>query len=289
MRAVIIAPKKKEHKKFEKKRFQQLYKSLPNVTKIMEFEKCPRKTTKYDLIVDDFTLVSLPANDSKSVKTQLKRKFANDDKDLEWSPYPRRLKLKSYQNPSMYDYDSYPSDEFDDGDTTHIVPNCKITDHGSICSHSSSEGEIDDVLNAEVIGVEMVIIDEMIQFDGLESTNNYELDESPTCFEILKLCTEEESNQSDLRNDEENAQDLLHAITKSSRIVSYDGVEDSLKDVKQIEQYSPLQCNDCWEVEDQSCIDSQIEKLKFARCFKCRQKVRHIDCREERCVIVIFL
>lgn len=274
MPAVFNAPKKIERKPFERKRSQQ-FKKTRKVRK-MEFETKP-KNQKWSLFGEDF-VVNVLGNDTKNSRNNNghpKRRLSTDDEEWELPSNRRRLKLQSNHNPSMYDHND-STDAFDDGDISHVVPDWKITGDDS-CGQTASD--TDDALSSKSSEVQIVTIDEVIQFDSLGSASGFGLDEPTICFDIRKLiATEKESNELDLKKDKpDNALNVLLAFTNNSQIVFYDDDKDSNKEADNIEQY----CNDCWEVEnckDQWQDDCQLEKFKFARCFKCRQKVRLMVC-----------
>lgn len=272
MPAVFNLPKKTERKQFEKKRSQQFKKTSRKVRK-MEFET-KQKNQKWSLIVEDF-VVNVPIDDKdNSQNIQSKRKLPLDDDEWELPPNRRRQKIKSYHN-SMYDNNGYSSDQFDDGDVSHVVPDWKFTEDDSRGIPSSDS---DDTLSSK--DAEVQIIDDVIQFDSLNSASGYELVEPTICFDMLK---EEESIVLDLKDDEpKKSLDVLLAFTNDSQIVFYDDDEKRINEVENIEKLCPLlECNDCWDIEnckDEWQDDCQLEKLNFARCFKCRQKVKRFGC-----------
>lgn len=234
------------------------------------------ETTEYNLVVQDFVInYKLPA-DSKVIangKAVQKRKLSSDHNEWDWAPYPRRAKSQR-NDVSLYETNGYWSDEFD---TSQVVPHWgEKAERGSSCILSCVD-EFGDSLNLKATEIQIVTIDEVIEFDNLKSPSESSLDEEPMCFDIDKLCEIIGSDEADdlAKNKQKNAVDVLFTLTNNSQLVVYQDGEKMLEEVKQSEPYSPLLFDSCEvdDFQDQWQNDCQIEEFKLARCFKCRRKV----------------
>lgn len=287
MAPVFHANKKVERKPFEKKRTQQFkrtnrrdkYKSR-NIE--LETNEYRRKNGKYNVIVQDFVIYdALPVSDLKvknmpNTRTMQKRKLSSeDDYECDWAPHPTRIK------PDQTDvslYEDFIADEFDN---PHVVPDCEETEQE--ISRLSYEGDTDDSLHSK--DIQIVTIDEVIEFDSLKSNSGHDLHDAPFCFDIHKLCEivgSKEDNEKSLSNEKQSEPlDVLLTFTNNSDLVIFDDGDNVLKQVKEIDYSQLFDCNDSCEAEDSQDTwpnDCQIEEFKFARCFKCRRKVKGVDC-----------
>lgn len=258
------------NRKLERKRLQQFKRTARRSSyksgSIKPKKEFQRKNENYDLIVQDFVLdYNFP--NPKSIQ---KRRLSTDDYDWDWAP------AKTHRpDVSLNEYFSYKFD------ASQIVSDWVDTEPEN--SLLSSEGDINDSLNAKVTDFHIVTIDEVIEFDSMKSTSEHDPFQSPLCFDINNLCEivgSEEGKKDALSNEKQkNALDVLLTFT-NNRLVVYEDHEKVLKDVKQFEPYGSLfERNDSCEDEanqDQWYNDCQNAQLNFGRCFKCRQKVGRV-------------
>lgn len=286
MSPVIHSQKKGERRPLERKRSQQFKRTNrrdKDKSRIMKWETkdYDRKNGKYDVIVEDFFIdYKLPASDNKMVNSpngnavQKRKLSTDDDYEWDWAPYPRRLKSER-NDTSLYNGNGSLSDEFDD---SNVVPNWDEAEEESI-GLSSCEGDTDDLLHSKATDIQIVTV--------VKLPNEHDLYEEPICFDIHKLCEmvrSEENSDENLINVNQNALDALltFANDKNARLMIFDDEKNASNDVKPSEPYSPLmfEGNDSDEVEECEDVwqnDRQIEEFKFARCFKCRRKVKGDD------------
>lgn len=241
---------------------------------IMPKKEFQRKNINYDLHVEDIVFgYNLPVDNAvnfPTAKSIQKRKLSTDEYDSDWAP------AKTQRNDeSLIDYLS-----------SQIVPNWTDTELERSCLLSSEDD------------IQILTVDEVIEFDSTKSPCEHDPFESPICFGINELFeiveSEESSNEEDLSTDKpKNVLDVLLTFTNNSQLVLYEDQEKELKEVKQIQPYSSLfECNDSCEVEDnqdQWHNDGQIEKFNFGRCFKCRKKVYKLwPCIDRRKCLIKF-
>lgn len=230
---------------------------------------------EYNLLVRSEDIVinyKLPSDGKLNAngKIMQKRKLSSEHYDWDWAPYPRKAKSQRH-DVSLYESNGYLSDEFE---TSQIVPDWDVTEKGSSCLLSC----VEDSLNIKATGIQ-IVIDEVIEFDNLKSPSENSLDEVPICFDIDKIFDIVGSDECDdlANNKQKNAVDVLLTLTNNSQLVMYEDNGKMLKEAMQAESCRPLlfdeEPSEAVDFQDQWQNDFQVEEFKFARCFKCRQKV----------------